>query len=112
MQHAAQPTTPQRQHPHHLRQHQSPPHQPKLLPVVTRVIEQVNHLFVEYFGGLGERLAEEVFKQWLIAGKTGPSGLRHYVNALGRQLEHAQLREGFMRRADSMLLHLQSGYVS
>ena len=60
----------------------------------------------------GERLAEEVFKQWLIAGKTGPSGLRRYVNALGYQLPEPHLRNNFMTRAESMLLHLQSGYVS
>ncbi len=88
------------------------PHQPKLLPVVTRVIEQVDKLFVEYFGRSGERLAEEVFKQWLIAGKTGPSGLRHYVYALGHQLQEPHLRNNFIERAESMLLHLQSGYVS
>lgn len=88
------------------------PHQPKLLPVVTRVIEQVDQLFVEYFGRSGERLAEEVFKQWLIAGKTGPSGLRRYVYALGSQLQETHLRDEFTERAERMLLHLQSGYVS
>lgn len=87
-------------------------HQPKLLPVVTRIIEQVDELFVEYFGKSGKRLAEEVFKQWLVAGKTGPSGLRRYVYALGRQLHESHLRNNFIRRAESMLLHLQSGYVS
>lgn len=88
------------------------PHRPKLLPVVTRVIEQVDKLFVEYFGRSGERLAQEVFKQWLMAGKTGPSGLRRYVYALGRQLHESHLRNDFIKRAESMLLHLQSGYVS
>lgn len=88
------------------------PHQPKLLPVVTRVIEQVDQLFVEYFGRSGERMAEEVFKLWLISGKTGPSGLRHYVYALGRQLYEPHLRDNFIERAERMLLHLQSGYVS
>jgi len=87
-------------------------HQPKLLPVVTRVIEQVDKLFVEYFGRSGERLAEEVFKQWLIAGKTGPSGLRHYVIALSHQLHDPHQCNNFVKRAESTLLHLQSGYVS
>jgi hypothetical protein len=88
------------------------PHQPKLLPVVTRVIEQVDLLFIEYFGRSGERMAEEVFKHWLRAGKTSPSGLRHYVYALARQLQERHLRDNFIERAERMLLHLQSGYVS
>jgi len=87
-------------------------HKPKLLPIVTRVIEHLDKLFVEYFGKSGESLAKEIFKQWLIAGKTGPSGLRHYVYALSHQLQEFHLRKNFIERAERMLLHLQSGYVS
>ena len=86
--------------------------QPNLLPVVRRVIEQLNQLFVDQFGLLGRGLVDEVFKQWLQAGKTGPSGLRHYVYALGMQLEDPSLRADFTERAERLLLHLQSGYVS
>lgn len=86
--------------------------EPKLLPVVRRVIEQLNLLFIDHFGVLGKGLAEDVFKQWLHAGKTGPSGLRRYVYALGMQLEDTRVREDFIERAERMLLHLQSGYVS
>lgn len=86
--------------------------QPNLLPVVRRVIEQLNQLFVDHFGLLGKGLIEQVFKQWLQAGKTGPSGLRHYVYALGVQLEDPAVRKDFTARAERLLLHLQSGYVS
>lgn len=86
--------------------------EPKLLPVVRRVIEQLNLLFIDHFGALGKGLVEDVYKQWLLAGKTGPSGLRRYVSALGMQLQDASVREDFTERADRLLLHLQSGYVS
>lgn len=86
--------------------------QPNLLPVVRRVIEQLNQLFVDHFGLPGKGLVEQVFKQWLQAGKTGPSGLRHYVYALGVQLEDPAVRKDFAERAERLLLHLQSGYVS
>ena len=86
--------------------------EPKLLPVVRRVIEQLNLLFIDHFGVLGKGLVDDVFRQWLLAGKTGPSGLRHYVSALGMQLEDVSVREEFTERADRLLLHLQSGYVS
>ena len=86
--------------------------QPNLLPVVRRVIEQLNQLFVDHFGLSGKGLVDEVFNQWLRSGKTGPSGLRHYVYALGMQLEDTAVRNDFTERADRLLLHLQSGYVS
>jgi hypothetical protein len=86
--------------------------QPNLLPVVRRVIEQLNQLFIDYFGPVGKGLVAEVFQQWLHAGKTGPSGLRHYVYALGVQLEDPVVRKKFTERAERLLLHLQSGYVS
>jgi hypothetical protein len=83
----------------------------KILPVVTRVIEQLDKVFIELSGVGGQSLVETVFQQWLKAGKTSPSGLRHYVNALATQLEEG-LRNEFSTRAERILLHLQSGYVS
>ncbi len=83
----------------------------KILPVVTRVIEQLDKVFIELSGTGGESRVEIVFQQWLSAGKTSPSGLRHYVNALGAQLDE-RLRGEFSTRAERILLHLQSGYVS
>jgi|SRR6187431_3630781 hypothetical protein len=86
--------------------------QPNLLPVVRRVIEQLNQLFLEDFGLLGKSLTDDIFRHWLQAGKTGPSGLRHYVYALSVQLDDPALRKDFIERAERLLLHLQSGYVS
>jgi hypothetical protein len=91
---------------------QAPHAQPNLLPVVRRVIEQLDQLFLDHFGLLGRGLVDDVFNQWLRAGKTGPSGLRHYVYALGVQLEEPAVRDDFTERAERLLLHLQSGYVS
>lgn len=85
---------------------------PNLLPVVRRVIEQLNLLFIDDFGVLGKSLTDDVFRNWLQAGKTGPSGLRHYVYALSVQLDDPALRKDFIERAERLLLHLQSGYVS
>lgn len=86
--------------------------QPNLLPVVKRVIDQLDQLFIGFYGRLGKSLANEVFKHWLQSGKTGPSGLRHYVFSLGVQLEDPAVRKDFTERAERLLLHLQSGYVS
>lgn len=86
--------------------------QPNLLPVVRRVIEQLDQLFISHFGSLGKSLVDDVFTQWLRSGKTGPSGLRHYVYALSIQLDNPDQRIEFVEQADRVLLNLQSGYVS
>jgi hypothetical protein len=83
-----------------------------LLPIVARMIEQLNSLYISYAGVIGMELAEDVYRQWLRAGKTGPSGLRQYAYSLGVQLDSPQEQHQFRRQADELLLHLQSGYVS
>lgn len=86
--------------------------QPKLLPVVKRVIEQLDILFIESAGSAGKGKLAEIYKRWLNGGKTGPSGLRHYVSALSLQLLDPAEREVFSAEAERVLLNLQSGYVS
>lgn len=88
--------------------HQSTPH--KILPVVTRVIEQLDTLFVEMSGKAGT--PEAIFEEWLSTGKIAPSGLRYYVYALELQFDNPTKRNEFSSRAERVLQHLQSGYVS
>lgn len=82
-----------------------------LLPVVQRMINQLDALFVEFVGPIGLELAEDVFKQWLNTGKTGASGLRQYAYSLGVQLDNPAERKQFNDYADHLLLQLQSGYI-
>lgn len=83
-----------------------------LLPIVARMIQQLNSLYISYAGAVGMELADDVYRQWLRAGKTGPSGLRQYAYSLGVQLDNPQEQHQFRRQAEELLLHLQSGYVS
>lgn len=82
-----------------------------LLPVVQRMIQQLDSLFVEFVGPVGLELAEDIYKQWLKTGKTGPSGLRLYAYALGGQLDNPIELQQFNEHADQLLLQLQSGYI-
>lgn len=84
----------------------------KLLPVVRRLIEQLDALFLECTGNAGKSALSDTYQRWLGGGRTGPSGLRHYVLALGNQLGDPILRASFTEQAERMLLNLQSGYVS
>lgn len=82
-----------------------------LLPVVQRMINQLDSLFVEFVGPVGLELAEDVYKLWVKTGKTSPSGLRQYAYALSVQLDNPAERQQFTEYADHLLLQLQSGYV-
>lgn len=82
-----------------------------LLPVVQRMVQQLDALFVEFVGPVGLELAEDIFKQWLKTGKTGPSGLRQYAYSLSVQLDNPVERRQFAEHADQLLLQLQSGYI-
>jgi hypothetical protein len=83
-----------------------------LLPVVSRMIKQLNSLYISYAGVVGMELANDVFQQWLRTGKTSPSGLRQYAYSLGGQLDDPREQHQFRREAEELLLNLQSGYVS
>jgi len=83
-----------------------------LLPVVTRMLAQLDNLFVDFAGPVGIELAKDVYRQWLRAGKTGPSALRQYAFSLRMQLDNPTEQQAFAQRADALLEQLQSGYVS
>lgn len=82
-----------------------------LLPVVARMVQQLNSLYVSYAGAVGIELADDVYRQWIRAGKTGASGLRQYAYSLGVQLDAPQEQSQFRRQAEELLLTLQSGYI-
>jgi hypothetical protein len=87
--------------------------QPKLLPVVRRVIEQLDALYMESAGSVkAKSQLADVYSHWLAGGRTGPSGLRYYVQALVAQLGDEDSRAVFAEAAERVLIHLQSGYAN
>jgi hypothetical protein len=81
----------------------------KIMPLVAQMIAQLDGLFVEFVGPIGIELAGAALIKWLSEGKTGPSGLRRYAQALGEQLESPSERKEFLIKAERLLLQLQSG---
>lgn len=82
-----------------------------LLPVVTRLIQQLDAAFVDLVGPVGQELATDTFHLWLLAGKTGPSGLRVYAHSLGAQLD-ADQHALFSERAEALLGQLHAGLIT
>ena len=83
-----------------------------LLPLVSRAIRQLDLLFVEHAGAAGAGLTKEIMRVWLAAGKTGPSALRHYVYALGSQLDEPAAKRQFHEEAEELLLQIRSGFAN
>jgi hypothetical protein len=77
-----------------------------LLPVVLKMIDQLNELLVEFVGPIGFELADDVFQAWLKSGKTGPSGLNRYVVELAQLIENSAERAKFMAGSEQILSKL------
>ncbi len=78
----------------------------KLLPVVQRMVVQLDQLFVEFVGPVGPELVGDVFAHWLVSGKTGPSGLLRYIESLAQHLDNPGERARFSARASEILARL------
>lgn len=77
----------------------------KILPLATKqLISQLNELFVEFVGPIGQELSEDVFAQWVLGGKYGPAAIRHYAQALSKQIDSMSERQVFMQKAEKLLL--------
>lgn len=81
----------------------------KIMPMVAQMIAQLDALFVELVGPIGFELAGVALNKWLDEGKTGPSALRRYAQALSEQLDNPSERKEFLAKAERLLLQLQSG---
>ena len=81
----------------------------KIMPLVVQMIAQLDALFVEFVGPIGIELASAALHKWLAEGKTGPSALRRYAQALSEQLDSPSERKEFLVKAERLLLQLQSG---
>ncbi|GGY72996.1 hypothetical protein GCM10011613_17530 [Cellvibrio zantedeschiae] len=76
----------------------------KLSPAARQLVLQLNDLFAEFVGPIGQDISQDVFDQWLASGKFGPAAIRHYALALGEQLDANSERQVFLQKAEKLLL--------
>ena len=77
----------------------------KTLPLVAKqVVLQLNEIFIEFVGPIGQELSEDIFAQWVLAGKFGPAAIRHYAKALSEQIDIASDRQAFLQKSEKLLL--------
>lgn len=77
-----------------------------LLPVVRRMVAQLDQLFTEFVGPVAPELVGDVFAHWLVSGKTGPSGLLRYIEGLANLLDTPEDQARFTARARLILVRL------
>jgi len=65
---------------------------------------QLNELFIEIVGPIGQELSDDIFAKWILDGKFGPAAIRHYAHALGEHLEIASERQAFLQKTEKLLL--------
>lgn len=68
-----------------------------LLPVVQRMMTEINQLFVEFVGPIAHELINDEFYKWSQGEKVGPSALRHYAIALSLHLDNPSERTRFVQ---------------
>lgn len=70
-----------------------------VLPVVRKMLAEIDDHYVRYVGPYGRMLAEEAYEAWVAGGHTGPSALMRYVRLLSKFVPDARRREEFEARA-------------
>lgn len=66
-----------------------------MLPVVVDMCNRVNEVFVRYVGPIADDVAMGAYESWLEMGKTGPSGVGHYIVLLSRHIADEEQRRSF-----------------
>lgn len=67
--------------------------EPRVLPLVVRIREQIDDVFTRYVGPIAAELCREEFEAWLEDGQVGPSALHRYISRLANYItDHAPQR--------------------
>jgi hypothetical protein len=83
--------------------------EPRVLPLVLRMREQIDQVFSRYVGPISAELSNEEFDRWLADGQVGPRALNRYILRLSRYIKQASERETFIREASQRMQVLDSG---
>ena len=76
------------------------PNAHRALPVLLRICDAIDQLFVIEVGLFGSRLAEDARATWLMTGnKTKPSDVDRYVALLATHIADRESRDAFVTEA-------------
>lgn len=73
--------------------------EPHVLPLVMRMVAQIDDVFTGYVGPIAAELSRDEFIGWRAEGQVGPGGLQRYIARLARYIKKDTERKSFIRDA-------------
>jgi hypothetical protein len=70
-----------------------------ILPIVIKICNNIDNLFLTYVGPVGNLLCEETFNQWKEAYKPGPLEIPYYISMLAEQVPDKEEKLRFSQEA-------------
>ncbi|MCG6873235.1 MAG: hypothetical protein LJE84_13180 [Gammaproteobacteria bacterium] len=75
----------------------------RILPVVLRIRESIDALFLIQVGPIGPRLTELKFSEWTQRSNCSPLALKAYIDVLADYIDHDRHRDEFIRAATACI---------
>jgi hypothetical protein len=69
------------------------------LPIVIRICQNIDNLYLTYVGPVGGILCEEVFSEWKDTYKHGPLEIPYYIEMLAEQMPDDEKKIEFSKEA-------------
>jgi hypothetical protein len=79
-----------------------------VLPLVVRIRDQIDQVFVRYVGPIATELGHEEFEHWRTEGQVGPTALHRYISRLARYISDEPSRRKFVGDA-TKCIHVPNG---
>jgi hypothetical protein len=70
-----------------------------ILPIVTRICQNIDNLFLTYVGPVGSLLSEEIYGQWKKTHKPSPLEIPYYINMLADEVPEKEKKVRFSKEA-------------
>lgn len=70
-----------------------------IFPIVIRICQNIDNLFLTYVGPVGSLLSEEIFSQWKQTHKPSPLEIPYYINMLAEQVPDQEKKVRFAKEA-------------
>jgi hypothetical protein len=70
-----------------------------IFPIVVRICQNIDNLFLTYVGPVGSLLCEEAFSRWKEIHKPSPLEIPYYINMLAEQVPDQEKKVRFSKEA-------------
>ncbi|MCJ8312840.1 MAG: hypothetical protein HRU38_05180 [Saccharospirillaceae bacterium] len=77
--------------------------QQQILPIVIKLKEKIDNLFVNYMGPVGVDICADQWKELLDAGRVRPTSLIKYKDLLALQIPNSSQQKAFAKDVNAVL---------